>query len=247
MTHLDTKESQKGVPPTVIAIIEDDRDLNNLLKYTIESSGRMAVSCYEGTSAIAFLETNLPDLILLDLSLPDCDGTDLLRTIRSREKIAAAPIIVLTARTGESDKLSCFGAGADDYIAKPFSPRELLLRIESILKRSGVAPAPVTPLGRDITIGRIRIVPEDLRVYVDSVAVQLTNTEFQLITFLAERLGRVQSRETLLQKVWGYEGKVNTRTVDTHVKRLRQKLGSAGDQLDTVHGFGYQLVATPPN
>jgi two-component system phosphate regulon response regulator PhoB len=239
------QESRQETAPTVVAIIEDDKDLNNLLKYTIESSGHIAVSCFDGSSAIPLLEANLPDLAIVDLSLPDRDGTNLLSEIRSREKLKNIPLVVLTARTEEGDKLTCFGAGADDYIAKPFSPKELLLRINAILKRSRMVPVTPSTLGSEITIGRIRIVPDDLRVYVDSVPVTLTITEFHLLTYLAERLGRVQSRDVLLQKVWGYEGKVNTRTVDTHVKRLRQKLGAAGDQLDTVHGFGYQLIANP--
>ncbi|NBW80770.1 DNA-binding response regulator [bacterium] len=249
-------------------IIEDDRDLNNLLKFTLESTKDYEVlSHFDGEKALARIHEFKPHIILLDVMLPHTEGTEVLRQLRKTPELAATPVILLTAKSQESDKIDGFEAGADDYITKPFSPRELLLRVQALLRRTGFHssvshPLSLTPstaaalnsptsktsdVGENanekvIRIGMLTIYPEQFKVVVGDEPVALTATEYQLLIYLAERVGRLQSRDALLQRVWGYEGQLNTRTVDTHVKRLRQKLGDAGGLIETVHGFGYQLI-----
>ena len=228
-----------------ILIVEDDRDLNNLLRYNLESTQDYQVfSYFSGAGAYECLCEFGPDLVILDVMLPGLYGTEVLGMIRADERTRHIPVVLLTARSLEEDKVAGFEAGADDYITKPFSPKELLLRVQALLRRSQPARFPKESSKKElmISVGAIRILPEDFRVFVGEELVPLTPTEYQLLFFLAERVGRLQSRDALLQRVWGYEGNVNTRTVDTHVKRLRQKLGIAGVLIETVHGFGYRLV-----
>lgn len=256
-----------------VLIIEDDRDLNNLLKFTLESTRDYEVSShFDGERALERINEFKPHLILLDVMLPHTEGTEVLRQLRRTPELAAIPVILLTAKSQETDKIDGFEAGADDYITKPFSPRELLLRVQALLRRTGIHssishPILLTPnatsipgaeLGtapktsasgsadlsneKVIQISSLTIFPEQFKVTVGGQPVSLTATEYQLLLYLAERAGRLQSRDALLQRVWGYEGQLNTRTVDTHIKRLRQKLGDAGSMIETVHGFGYQLV-----
>lgn len=267
-----------GQPPStnqknVVLIVEDDRDLNSLLKFTLEASGDcLAESLFDSSGVRERIENQPPSLVILDVMLPGPhNGIELLRIIRSTPAIASTPIILLTAKNQEHDKIEGFESGADDYISKPFSPKELLLRVNALLRRTGraalgdlaaangLAMQPGSHASRVsavsgnvsdnsepvIEIGPIRIYTELFKVTVQEESVALTSTEYQLLLFLAERAGRLQSRSALLQKVWGYEGNVNTRTVDTHIKRLRQKLGNHGPMIETVHGFGYQLTEKP--
>jgi DNA-binding response OmpR family regulator len=252
-----------------ILIIEDDRDLNNLLKYTLESSNDFEVkSHFDGDGAFDFIVQFKPDLILLDVMLPNRYGTEILKNVRENAQTSGILVILLTARSQEKDKVEGFEAGADDYITKPFSPRELLLRVNALLRRSNTLKFPHSfspnqnqnnskeedkpsfsnnegqdnSINKTIIVGPIKVFPDEFKVTVNNEPIPLTATEYQLLIFLAERVGKLQSREALLQKVWGYEGQVNTRTVDTHIKRLRQKLGTAGTMIETIHGFGYQLI-----
>jgi two-component system phosphate regulon response regulator PhoB len=247
-----------------VLIIEDDRDLNNLLKFTLESTRDFEVdSIFDGAGALQQIETTAPNLIILDVMLPHVEGTEILRAIRRSPLHRSTPVILLTAKSQESDKIEGFEAGADDYITKPFSPKELILRVQALLRRTSSAanaPAPdrlnratefpetpATPSHsaadeRVLVVGPISLYPDQFKVTLDGKTVPLTATEYQLLLYLAERPGRLQSRDALLQKVWGYEGQLNTRTVDTHIKRLRQKLGDAGSLIETVHGFGYQII-----
>jgi two-component system phosphate regulon response regulator PhoB len=253
--------------PARVLIVEDDRDLNNLLKFTLESTRDYEVaSHFDGKDAVEMMLNWKPQLVLLDVMLPHTEGTEVLRAMRKHNQLASIPVILLTAKSQESDKIDGFEAGADDYITKPFSPRELLLRVQALMRRSGslsnksrtekmnaegsTPPAEVSlqeqnaqdSSEKNITVGPLSIYPEQFKVLVNGESVALTATEYQLLLYLAERAGRLQSRDALLQRVWGYEGQMNTRTVDTHVKRLRQKLGDAGVLIETVHGFGYQLI-----
>jgi two-component system phosphate regulon response regulator PhoB len=253
--------------PARVLIVEDDRDLNNLLKFTLESTRDYEVaSHFDGKDAVEMMLNWKPHLVLLDVMLPHTEGTEVLRAMRKHNQLASIPVILLTAKSQESDKIDGFEAGADDYITKPFSPRELLLRVQALMRRSGslstksrtekmnaeesTLPAEVSrpeqntqgSSEKNITVGPLSIYPEQFKVLVNGESVALTATEYQLLLYLAERAGRLQSRDALLQRVWGYEGQMNTRTVDTHVKRLRQKLGDAGVLIETVHGFGYQLI-----
>ena len=239
-----------------ILIIEDDRDLNNLLKYTLEASRDFEVkSHFDGNGAFELISQFKPNLVLLDVMLPNKYGTEILKNVRENAATSGIFVILLTARSQEKDKVEGFEAGADDYITKPFSPRELMLRVNALLRRSN-APKFInsnqnnfnkdddktTFSNTDTSDNSQHKIPEEFKVTVNNETVSLTATEYQLLVFLSERVGKLQSREALLQKVWGYEGQVNTRTVDTHIKRLRQKLGTAGSMIETIHGFGYQLI-----
>jgi two-component system phosphate regulon response regulator PhoB len=250
---------------TRVLIVEDDRDLNNLLCFTLEAAGDCsAASAFDSVDILERIRELKPDLLILDVMLPGpLDGLGVLKAIRADAEVAALPVVLLTAKSQEHDRIAGFESGADDYISKPFSPKELMLRVNALLRRSGIASntagsgavaSASSELRRTdgndnrlmsnepvVIAGPIRIYPELFRVTVDDETITLTSTEYQLLSFLAERMGRLQSRSALLQKVWGYEGNVNTRTVDTHIKRLRQKLGSHGGLIETVHGFGYQL------
>jgi two-component system phosphate regulon response regulator PhoB len=247
-----------------VLIIEDDRDLNNLLKFTLEATKDYEVaSHFDGENALERISEFKPHLILLDVMLPHTEGTEVLRQLRRKAELASIPVILLTAKSQENDKIDGFEAGADDYITKPFSPRELLLRVQALMRRTGnksytesittaelqrphLSKSPTDSLSsadeKLIKIGSLSIYPDLFKVTVADEVIALTATEYQLLLYLAERAGRLQSRDALLQRVWGYEGQLNTRTVDTHIKRLRQKLGSAGAMIETVHGFGYQLT-----
>jgi len=257
VTDSTTKRNDAAGSLLKVLIIEDDRDLNNLLKFTLESTRDFVVtSLFDGHNVLQQIEQLEPHLIILDVMLPHMEGTEVLRSLRRSPSMGSVPVILLTAKSQESDKIDGFEAGADDYITKPFSPKELILRVQALLRRSAPAPTIDIPspapkpaeetTGENsekvIVIGPVSIFPEQFKVTHNGQIVALTATEYQLLLFLAERPGRLQSRDALLQKVWGYEGQLNTRTVDTHIKRLRQKLGDAGALIETVHGFGYQIV-----
>jgi two-component system phosphate regulon response regulator PhoB len=220
-----------------VLIIEDEKDLAELVAYNLEKEGYRTVIALDGQEGLDAARRSPPDLILLDLMLPGMMGTELCKTLRKQEKTAAVPIIMLTARGEEIDRVVGFEVGADDYIVKPFSSRELLLRIKAVLRRS----LPDKAEGKSITVGPIVIDTDRHQVSIADEEVVLTTTEFKLLLNLAERLGRVQSRDILLKNVWGYNYVGDTRTVDTHITRLRTKLGEAGDMIKTIRGFGYKL------
>ena len=220
-----------------ILIIEDEKDLAELVSFNLEKEGYRTITAPDGTSGLEDAQREAPDLILLDLMLPGMMGTEVCKILKKSEKTANIPVIMLTARGEEIDRVVGFEVGADDYVVKPFSTRELLLRIKAVLRRS----LPDEPLGKIIKIGQITIDPDRHTVNVGGEEIVLTTTEFKLLLNLAERLGRVQSRDLLLKNVWGYNYVGDTRTVDTHITRLRTKLGPAGDLIRTVRGFGYKM------
>ncbi|MBJ6752471.1 response regulator [Geomonas anaerohicana] len=222
--------------PTVL-VIEDERDLAELVAFHLEQEGYHCLIAGDGNSGLSEARRHRPDLILLDLMLPGMMGTEVCRLLKGGEQTSSIPVIMLTAKGEEIDRVVGFEMGADDYVVKPFSTRELMLRVRAVLRRGGEQAGKGTPL----TLGTLRIDTEAHRVEVAGEEVQLTSTEFKLLMNLAERLGRVQSREILLQNVWGYNYLGDTRTVDTHMTRLRTKLGVAGDMIKTVRGFGYKL------
>ena len=221
-----------------VLIVEDERDLAELLAYNLEKEGYQALVTGTGLEGLEAARRELPDLILLDLMLPGMMGTEVCSSLRHSEKTRGIPVLMLTARGDEIDRVVGFEMGADDYIVKPFSMRELMLRIRAILRRSGQEPVNTE---RQITMGTIAIDCGSHRVTVAGVEIELTSTEYKLLLYLAEHSGRVMKRELLLQDVWGYNFVGDTRTVDTHVTRLRNKLGDAGDMIKTVRGFGYKL------
>ena len=220
-----------------ILVIEDERDLAELIAFNLEKEGYRPLISFDGVSGLEAARSNHPDLILLDLMLPGLMGTEICKLLKKNEKTAAIPIIMLTAKGEEIDRVVGFEVGADDYMVKPFSTRELLLRVKAVLRRT----MPEKAQGKSIIIGLVTIDTERHMVSVAGEEIVLTTTEFKLLLNLAERLGRVQSRDILLQNVWGYNYVGDTRTVDTHVTRLRTKLGEAGEMIKTVRGFGYKM------
>jgi two-component system phosphate regulon response regulator PhoB len=226
-----------------ILVVDDERDVLSVLDFNLRAAGfdvRLAAS---GAEAVQQLEAALPDLVLLDVMLPDTTGTELCRWLRSEPRTRGVPVVILTARRAEVDRVVAFELGADDYVTKPFSVRELILRIRAILRRSGPS-RPAAPTGT-ASVGAIRVDADAHRAYVDGREIELTAIEFKLLALLAARADRVQARDLLLWEVWGLSGAQATRTVDTHVKRLREKLGTARNLLQTVRGVGYRLVARP--
>lgn len=220
-----------------IVIIEDERDLAELLAFNLEKEGWRTIIALDGRTGFERVSAELPDIVILDLMLPEMSGTEVCKRLRKQESTAAIPIIMVTAKGEEIDRVVGFEVGADDYLVKPFSSRELLLRIKAILRRS----APDVKVDKNLVLGEVTIDPSRHTVTVRKEEVVLTSTEYKLLFTLAERPGRVQSRERLLQDVWGYSSDADTRTVDTHITRLRGKLGEAGEMIITVRGFGYKM------
>lgn len=227
-------------PPTRILVVDDEMDIAGLIKHSLERSGDVEVDIVNsGDAALKSVSDRLPDLMILDLNLPVLSGTDVCRLVRAKPATAKLPIIMLTARTGESDRVSGLDLGADDYITKPFSLKELAARVRAVLRRKAHghgAPTQVyqgTHLFADF---------DAVVVAVDGQGIRLTRREFELLKCLVENRNRVLSRDRLLERVWGYDHYVETRSVDVHVGRLRSKLGPAGPQIETVVGLGYRFV-----
>ncbi|MCP3964148.1 MAG: response regulator [bacterium] len=225
-----------------ITIVEDEPAIAEVLQYNLEREGFAVRVLTEGDTALPALRRDPPDLLLLDLMLPGLDGLELTRLLKRDPATADVPLIMLTAKDEETDRIVGLELGADDYITKPFSPREVILRIKAVLRR-GRAAATSRSL---LETGEIRIDVEGHRTWVAGEEQALTATEFRLLTVLAERRDRVQRRADLLRDVWGYRDDVDSRTVDTHVRRLRRKLGGAGDRIETVVGVGYRLRGERP-
>lgn len=224
-----------------ILIVEDEKDLAQLLSYNLEQEGFRAKIESNGQEAYERALRDLPDLILLDLMLPKMSGLEVCRLLRSNPKSKHIPVIMLTAKGEEIDRVVGFEMGADDYIVKPFSPRELVLRVKAILKRSQGNLDSETEGKSILQLGNISLDVSQHRVWVQKKEIILTATEFKLLEYILKSNGRVLTRDILLDKVWGYDVAVTTRTIDTHVKRLREKLGPAGDVIETVRGVGYRL------
>jgi two-component system phosphate regulon response regulator PhoB len=224
-----------------ILIIEDEEDLQQVLKFNLERQGHEVSLTASGSDALRVATRRVPDLILLDVMLPDIYGTDVCRSLRQTPETADVPIIMVTAKGAEQDRVEGLSLGADDYVTKPFSIRELSLRIDAILRRA----QPTSKREQCIEFGVLRIDPLAHRAWVSDKEVELSALEFKLLLILHERRNRVQSRTALLDSVWGVTADVTTRTVDTHVKRLREKLGDARSYIDTVRGVGYRFVGSP--
>lgn len=222
-------------------VVEDEADIAALIKHTLERNGSAQVEIIgSGDAALKAVAAAPPDLMILDLNLPVIDGAEVCRLLRARLPTANLPIIMLTARTGETDRVAGLELGADDYVTKPFSLRELAARVRAVLRRRQAQPVPVAPATYHGT--RLTADFDAVAVSVDAVSVRLTRREFELLRFLIENRNRVLSRERLLQRVWGYQESIETRSVDVHVGRLRAKLGAAGRQIETVVGLGYRFV-----
>jgi DNA-binding response OmpR family regulator len=224
--------------PNLVLIIEDDADIAESLRYNIEREGlkaRVAETGEKGLS-LALDAQNNPSLIILDLMLPGMNGMELCRRLRREPATRRTPIIILTARSSETDRVTGLDLGADDYITKPFSVRELMARVRAVLRRTDESS---TPRYED---DRLKIDFADMRVVCEGTSVKLTRKEFALLSTLAKRSGRVATRQQLLDDVWGYQYFGDTRTLDVHIRRLRQKLGNCGDCIETVVGVGYRFI-----
>jgi DNA-binding response OmpR family regulator len=220
--------------------VDDESDIAQLIKLTLERGGDARVDiAVSGDAALQSVRQSPPDLMILDLNLPAVDGMEVCRLVRARPATASMPIIMLTARTGEADRVSGLDLGADDYITKPFSLRELAARVRAVLRRR----ASGKPAGGSVYSGQYLTADFDaVMVSVEGSPVRLTRREFELLKCLVENRNRVLSRDRLLERVWGYEQFIETRSVDVHVGRLRSKLGTAGHQIETVVGLGYRFV-----
>ena len=224
-----------------ILIVEDEPDIRSTLEYNLHRDNYQTESVGNLLDADKILSTTNISLILLDLMLPDGSGLDLCRKLKADQSTHSIPIIILTAKDDEVDKVVGFELGADDYVTKPFSVRELILRIKAILKRKVQKPE-VTEVEREF--GELRIDSDSHEVFVNGEEVSLTALEFRLLKQLVDRRGRVQTRDQLLSDVWGYSADITTRTVDTHIKRLREKLGPLGKYVQTIRGVGYKFTRT---
>lgn len=230
----------------LILLVDDESDLLQTLAYSLQKEGFLTKLAETGADAIARAsEAPVPDLIILDLMLPDMTGLDVCRTLRQKESTREVPVVMLTARGEEQARVSGFEAGADDYVVKPFSPRELVLRVKAVLRRRSQPADDSSDEDDAETFGSLRLDRGAHQVFVDEQEVACTALEFRLLDVLLRRRGRVQTRDRLLEDVWEMSSSVTTRTVDTHVKRLREKLGPAGGYLQTVRGVGYRFRKTP--
>ena len=228
-------------PSERVLVVDDEADIVALVAYHLAKAGYTVSTAATGADALASVRRDRPSLVVLDLMLPGLSGFEVIEQLRSDPATRDTAVLMLTARREEADRIKGLSLGADDYLTKPFSPQELVLRVGAILRRTGTAS---TSGGSSFTIGPILIDRAAHRVTVDGVEVELTPTEFKLLSVLAERRGRVQARGHLLETVWEAAPDIQTRTVDMHVQRLRTKLGAAGELIETVRGFGYRIRGT---
>jgi DNA-binding response OmpR family regulator len=219
-----------------ILVVDDEPDVLDLVTYNLGQAGFQTETAADGAEALRMARSSIPDLILLDLMLPEMDGLEVCKLLRRDAKTSAIPIIMLTARASEIDRIVGLELGAADYVPKPFSPRELVLRVKKRLEQTVGAPTK-----NAYSVGPLQVDVSRHLVTVRGRRVELTAIEFKLLTLLLQRIGHVQSRDQLLRDVWEYETHIDTRTVDTHIRRLREKLGPAAKYLDTVRGVGYRF------
>lgn len=218
-----------------IAVVDDEPDIIHLVSIHLRKAGYSVDSFLNGASLLKYLASATPDLVILDLMLPDLDGFDVCKMMKNDERHSAIPVIMLTARGQESDKVAGLELGADDYLTKPFSPRELVARVKAVLRRSAPSKQAI------LAIGGIIIDTERFEVLVENRPVVLTPVEFKILSLLAQNEGKVFSRERILDHLWGNEKAVIDRTVDVHIKNLRDKLGAAGDMVKNIRGVGYKI------
>lgn len=228
-----------------VLILEDEPDLVRLVEFNLYQAGFDTLAFDHCKDALCSAIADPPDLILLDLMLPDGSGLDVCRSLKANPKTHNVPIIMLTAKGEELDRVVGFELGADDYVVKPFSVRELVLRLRAILRRAEPSDSATSTSSDTIEFGCLRVDRTAHRAYVNGEEIPLTALEFRLLATLLDRKNRVQSRDTLLEDVWGLRLRVETRTVDTHIKRLREKLGHAGAYIHTVRGVGYRFADNP--
>lgn len=225
--------------PKKILIVDDEPDVADLVAYHLKAKGYRVETVNSPTVSIGMARSFLPDLVILDIMMPELNGIQVCRILRADPRLVHVPIIFLTAKAEEADRISGFETGCDDYVCKPFSTKEFVLRVQSVLRRAVEEPAPAA---RRLQVGQVILDTERHEVTVLGRAIELTATEFKLLRLLMERRGRVQTREHLLINVWNYETEIETRTVDTHIRRLREKLGGEADWIETIRGVGYRVA-----
>ncbi len=222
-----------------ILVVDDEADILDLISMNLKRQGFAVIAAYDGIAALAKAREEKPDLIVLDLMLPGKDGFAVFRELRADGRSSAIPVIMLTAKGELDDKIAGLELGADDYLTKPFSPRELVLRVKSLLRRASKVRSDAT-----LKKGVFQLERDSLKFFLDGSPVDLTATEFKLLRLLVEAEGKVQEREHLLREVWGYNDSTMTRTLDTHIKRLREKLGAHAECIQTIRGVGYRLTVS---
>ncbi len=222
-----------------ILVVDDEPDVTDLVAYHLKAKGFHVETLNDATASIAKARGYVPELVILDIMMPDLSGIQVCRILRADPKLARVPIIFLTAKAEPHDRIEGLESGADDYLSKPSSPKELVPRVESILRR---VAAPKEPVAAKLRVGDIQLDSDTHRVTVKGEALDLTATEFKLLRLMMERQGRVQTREHLLLNVWNYSTEIETRTVDTHVRRLREKLGDEAGWIETIRGVGYRIA-----
>jgi two-component system phosphate regulon response regulator PhoB len=223
-----------------ILVVDDERDILDLLTHVFEREGYRTLAAVDGKAALEMARLEPPSLMILDWMLPEVSGVDVLKLLRASPSTGGVPVILLTARGDEIDRVLAFELGADDYVTKPFSPREVVLRARAVLRRGGRGRLGASD-GAALKAGPIEMDPDNYRVWVGGEPLALTVTEFKLLSDLVRARGRVRTRNRLLSEVWGYDAEVFSRTVDTHIRRLRDKLGAAAPWLETVRGVGYRI------
>lgn len=226
-----------------ILVIEDDADICELVAYNLKAERFSCEVSRRGAEGLAFARRTKPALVILDLMLPDMGGLEICRLLKTDPKTRTIPILMLTARGEETDRIVGFEVGADDYLTKPFSPRELVLRVKAILKR--IHDKSQSGAEEKISFRELEVDPERFQVKVAGAETRLTAIEFKLLQHLLKNKGRIATRDLLLDSVWGFDAALNTRTVDTHIKRLRAKLGAAADYIETIRGVGYRFRENP--
>jgi two-component system phosphate regulon response regulator PhoB len=230
----------KNSPDKKILVVDDEHDVTELLEYKLRHEGYEVKSINDPVLIMGTARQFQPDLLILDIMMPDISGLQICRMLRADPVMKDIPVIFLTARGETEDRVKGFETGADDYISKPFDTRELLLRIQALFRR--IAQQNGEPAAKTLQIGQVLVDVEKHKLTVKHHEVELTATEFRLLKLLMERKGRVQSRENLLVNVWNYEADIETRTVDTHIRRLREKLGTEAGLIETVRGVGYRVM-----
>ena len=225
-----------------VLIVEDEADVVDLLRYNLTKAGFTVLIANDGLQGLEMARKNRPDLMLLDLMLPGMDGKAVCKALKGDPETEALPIVMLTAKGEPSERVQGLEIGADDYVTKPFSPREVVLRLQGLLRRLRT-----TQRSDDIEVDEFHVNKSGFEIRLEGSRLDLTTTEFKLLTLLIERRGRTQSRETLLFDVWGYQNAIDTRTVDTHMRRLREKLGKHSARLETIRGEGYRFNVAPEN
>jgi two-component system phosphate regulon response regulator PhoB len=225
--------------PKKVLVVDDESDVTELVAYHLKAKGYQVEALNDPNQSIGCARTFVPDLVILDVMMPDLSGIQICRMLRADPKLKRVPVIFLTAKTETGDRILGLETGADDYICKPFSTKELVLRVQSIFRRLNEG---VPAEAKRLQIGRILLDVEHHLVTVHGAPIELTATEFKLLHLLMERKGRVQTREHLLINVWNYETEIETRTVDTHIRRLREKLGTEAELVETIRGVGYRMM-----